>query len=115
MIQELVDRPWGTYQVLEEGPSYKIKKVVVNTNNKLSLQKHSHRSEHWVVVSGVAKVRNAEKEFIVNVNESIYIPKNTIHRLENPGIIPLILIEVQSGEYLGEDDIERFEDEYGRV
>ncbi len=108
-------RPWGAYTILEEGPQYKIKRVVVNPGSKLSLQKHMHRSEHWVVVSGTAKVINGTQEMIVHVNESTYIPKNTMHRLENPGKIPLILIEVQSGEYLEEDDIERFEDDYGRI
>jgi mannose-1-phosphate guanylyltransferase/mannose-6-phosphate isomerase len=109
------ERPWGTYTILEEGPNYKIKNVTVLPTKKLSLQKHLHRSEHWVVVSGTAKVTNGENEIIVHVNESTYIPKNTMHRLENPGKIPLTIIEVQNGEYLEEDDIERFDDEYGRV
>lgn len=113
-MNETTTRPWGSYTVLEVGNQYKIKKIEVNPLHKLSLQKHMHRSEHWVVVSGAAKVINGEKEFIVSVNESTYIPKNTVHRLENPGKIPLIIIEVQVGEYVEEDDIERFEDDYGR-
>ena len=114
-MSETTIRPWGKYTVLEVGPQYKIKKIEVNPGHKLSLQKHMHRSEHWVVVSGAAKVVNGEKELIVHINESTYIPKNTIHRLENPGKIPLIIIEVQVGEYIEEDDIQRFEDEYGRI
>lgn len=108
------NRPWGNYKVLEEGNNFKIKRVEVKSKCRLSLQKHFHRSEHWIVVSGTAKVTNGDREFIVNVNESTYIPKNTVHRLENPGKIQLVLIEVQSGEYLEEDDIERFEDDYSR-
>lgn len=114
-MNKTTKRPWGAYTVLETGPYYKIKKVEVNPSHKLSLQKHMHRSEHWVVVSGTAKVINGKEEIIVHVNESTYIPKNTLHRLENPGRIPLIIIEVQSGEYLEEDDIERFDDDYGRI
>ncbi|MBR9701861.1 adenylyltransferase/cytidyltransferase family protein [Candidatus Pacearchaeota archaeon] len=110
-----VERAWGSYTVLEEGPSYKIKIIEVKSGNRLSLQKHMHRSEHWIVVSGTAEVTNGNEEIIVNVNESTYIPKNTLHRLENPGKIPLQIIEVQNGEYLEEDDIERFDDDYGRV
>lgn len=108
------ERPWGSYTVLEEKNGYKIKRVEVKPKQRLSLQKHYHRSEHWIVVSGTALVTNGETISTVHVNESIYIPKATLHRLENPGIIPLILIEVQSGEYLGEDDIVRFDDDYNR-
>jgi mannose-1-phosphate guanylyltransferase/mannose-6-phosphate isomerase len=107
-------RPWGSYTILEQGPRYKIKRVVVNPGEKLSLQTHSHRSEHWVVVKGTAKVTIGEKEIYIHENESAYVPKSTLHRLENAGKIPVEIIEVQNGEYLEEDDIERFSDEYGR-
>jgi mannose-6-phosphate isomerase len=109
------ERPWGTYTVLDENKSYKIKRIEVLPGHRLSLQMHHHRSEHWIVVSGTAKVTCGEKESIVNVNESTFIPMGNLHRLENPGIIPLTIIEVQSGEYLGEDDIVRFHDDYQRV
>lgn len=107
-------RPWGSYTVLEEGPRYKIKRVVVNVGEKLSLQLHHHRSEHWVVVRGTAKVTKGDLEKLVHENESAYIPKSTHHRLENPGKVPLEIIEVQNGEYVGEDDIVRIDDVYGR-
>jgi len=107
-------RPWGSYTILEEGPRYKIKRLVVNPKEKLSLQRHHHRSEHWVVVKGTAKVTIGDREFFVHENESVYVPKSTLHRLENPGKIPLEIIEIQNGEYLEEDDIERFDDQYGR-
>jgi mannose-1-phosphate guanylyltransferase len=110
----MVYRPWGTYTVLEEGVGFKIKRIEVNPGAKISLQRHHHRSEHWVVVSGIAKVVNGESELIVNTNESTYIPAGHKHRLENPGLLNLVMIEVQSGAYVGEDDIERFEDSYGR-
>lgn len=108
------ERPWGSYTVLDEHNGYKIKRVEVKPKHRLSLQKHHHRSEHWIVVSGTALVTNGDKTTTVNVNESTYIPKGTVHRLENPGIIQLVLIEVQSGEYLGEDDIVRYDDDYNR-
>ncbi|HHI97173.1 MAG TPA: mannose-1-phosphate guanylyltransferase/mannose-6-phosphate isomerase [Thermodesulfatator atlanticus] len=107
-------RPWGRYTVLEEGPRYKIKRIVVNPGERLSLQMHYHRSEHWVVVRGTAKVQIGDEEMFLHENESVFVPKSTKHRLENPGKIPLEIIEVQNGEYLGEDDIVRFEDVYGR-
>jgi mannose-1-phosphate guanylyltransferase/mannose-6-phosphate isomerase len=107
-------RPWGSYTVLEEGPRYKIKRVEVKPGEKLSLQTHSHRSEHWVVVKGTAKVSIGDQVILIHENESAYVPKSTLHRLENPGKIPVEIIEVQNGEYLEEDDIERFSDEYGR-
>ncbi len=107
-------RPWGSYTVLEEGPRYKIKRIVVNPGERLSLQMHYHRSEHWVVVRGTAKIQIGEEEMFLHENESVFVPKSTKHRLENPGKIPLEIIEVQNGEYLGEDDIVRFEDVYGR-
>jgi len=107
-------RPWGSYTVLEEGDRYKIKRIVVNPGEQLSLQKHYHRSEHWVVVRGTAKVTIGDKEIFVHENESAYVPKSTLHRLENPGKVPLEMIEVQNGEYVGEDDIVRIDDTYGR-
>jgi mannose-1-phosphate guanylyltransferase/mannose-6-phosphate isomerase len=108
-------RPWGYYTVLEQGPRYKIKRIVVNPGEKLSLQKHYHRSEHWVVVKGTARVKIGDSEIYIHENESAYVPKSTLHRLENPGKIPLEIIEVQNGEYVEEDDIERFNDHYGRT
>ncbi|OAG28273.1 mannose-1-phosphate guanylyltransferase/mannose-6-phosphate isomerase [Thermodesulfatator autotrophicus] len=107
-------RPWGSYTVLEEGPRYKIKRIVVNPGERLSLQMHYHRSEHWVVVRGTARVQIDDEEYFLHENESVFVPKSTKHRLENPGKIPLEIIEVQNGEYLGEDDIVRFDDVYGR-
>ena len=107
-------RPWGSFTTLEEGPGYKIKRIEVNPGHRLSLQMHYHRSEHWIVVSGTAKVTCGDKEKILGANESTYLPQCTSHRLENPGVIKLILIEVQNGEYLGEDDIVRFQDDYSR-
>lgn len=110
-----VERPWGSYTILEEGTDYKIKRITVNPGQKLSLQKHQKRAEHWVVVEGIAKVTMEEKIFNLNLSESTFIPKGFKHRLENAGNNPLIIIEVQTGSYLGEDDIERFDDIYGRV
>lgn len=109
------ERPWGTYTVLDENSGYKIKRIEVMPGQRLSLQKHHHRSEHWIVVSGTAKVTCGDSVRVVNINESTFIPIGSSHRLENPGVIPLIIIEVQSGEYLGEDDIVRFQDDYQRV
>jgi len=109
-----VYRPWGSYTVLEEQPRYQMKRITVNPKAKLSLQMHHHRYEHWVVVTGTAKVTNGELVILLHENESTYIPAGTMHRLENPGVIPLELIEVQIGSYLGEDDIVRFDDDYGR-
>lgn len=107
-------RPWGNYTILEEGPRYKIKRIVVNSNQKLSLQMHYHRSEHWVVVRGTARIIIGDNEKFIHENESAYVPKSTHHRLENRGKVPLEIIEVQSGEYVEEDDIVRFDDIYGR-
>ncbi|MEM8777445.1 MAG: phosphomannose isomerase type II C-terminal cupin domain [Cyanobacteria bacterium P01_G01_bin.49] len=107
-------RPWGSFTTLEEGPGYKIKRIEVNPGHRLSLQMHHHRSEHWIVVSGTAKVTCGDQDKILGANESTYVPQCTSHRLENPGVIKLILIEVQNGEYLGEDDIIRFQDDYSR-
>jgi mannose-1-phosphate guanylyltransferase / mannose-6-phosphate isomerase len=114
-LHRTVTRPWGTYTTLEEGSRFKIKRIVVKPGGVLSLQMHHHRSEHWVVVSGTAKVVHDDKEYTVNINESTFIPAGHKHRLENPGKVDLVLIEVQSGEYLGEDDIVRFADVYGRT
>lgn len=114
-LHRTVHRPWGTYTVLEESPSFKIKRIVVKPQGSLSLQMHHHRSEHWIVVSGTAEVINGDKTLLVSTNESTYIPAGHKHRLRNPGMIDLVMIEVQSGQYLGEDDIVRFEDNYGRT
>ena len=114
-LHRTVSRPWGTYTVLEEEARFKIKRIAVKPGASLSLQMHHHRSEHWIVVSGMARVVNGEQEIFVNTNESTYIPAGHKHRLENPGILELVMIEVQSGEYLGEDDIVRFHDHYGRA
>ncbi|HHN64875.1 MAG TPA: mannose-1-phosphate guanylyltransferase/mannose-6-phosphate isomerase [Nitrospirae bacterium] len=108
-------RPWGSYTVLEQGPRYKIKRIVVNPGEKLSVQKHYHRSEHWVVIKGTARVMLGDREIYIHENESAYVPKSTLHRLENPGKIPLEIIEVQNGEYVEEDDIVRIDDHYGRT
>jgi mannose-1-phosphate guanylyltransferase len=113
-LHRTVVRPWGTYTVLEDSTHFKIKRIEVKPGQSLSLQMHHHRSEHWVVVSGVAKVTNGEQEILVRRNESTYIPAGQKHRLENPGTLPCVMIEVQCGDYLGEDDIVRFEDNYGR-
>lgn len=114
-LHRTVHRPWGTYTVLQEAKDFKIKRIEVKPGASLSLQMHHHRSEHWIVVSGMARVVNGEREMFVNTNESTYIPAGHKHRLENPGILDLVMIEVQSGAYLGEDDIVRFQDVYGRV
>ena len=109
-----VFRPWGKYTILEENNDSKIKRIVVYPGTKLSLQMHYHRSEHWIVAQGTAKITNGEKVTILKENESTFVPKATIHRLENPGRIPLHIIEVQMGKYLEEDDIVRFDDDFGR-
>ena len=108
-------RPWGFYETLIQGDRFQVKRIVVQPGQQLSLQKHYHRAEHWVVVAGTAVVTRDGEEVMVRENESIYLPLGTVHRLDNPGRIPLTLIEVQSGPYLGEDDIVRFEDDYNRV
>jgi len=110
-----VYRPWGKYEAIDNGKRYQVKRITVKPGAKLSVQMHHHRSEHWVVVSGTAKVTNGDKTFLITENESTYIPIGEIHALENPGKIPLELIEVQSGSYLSEDDIVRIKDDYGRV
>jgi mannose-1-phosphate guanylyltransferase / mannose-6-phosphate isomerase len=109
-----VARPWGSYTILEEGPHYKIKRIVVNPGHKLSMQMHFHRSEHWVVIAGTARIVNGDQEILLHEDESTYIPKTHRHRLENPGKVALQIIEIQSGPYLEEDDIVRFGDIYGR-
>ena len=115
LIHKTVERPWGSYTVLEKGKGYKIKRVVLKPGAKLSLQLHRKRSEHWVVVTGIARVTKGDEIYLVRTNESTYIPINVKHRLENPGGELLQIIEVQNGEYLEEDDIERFSDDYGRT
>lgn len=111
----VVYRPWGCYDSIDNGARYQVKRITVKPGAKLSVQMHHHRAEHWVVVSGTAKVLNGDKEVLLTENQSVYIPVGVVHALENPGKIPLELIEVQSGAYLGEDDIVRFEDKYGRA
>jgi len=114
-LHRTVARPWGAYTVLQEGPGFKIKRIEVKPGGILSLQLHHRRSEHWVVVSGDARVTNGERVYAIGTNESTYIACETRHRLENAGAEPLVMIEVQCGDYLGEDDIVRFDDQYGRV
>jgi mannose-1-phosphate guanylyltransferase/mannose-6-phosphate isomerase len=114
LIHKTVERPWGSYTVLEKGDRYKIKRVVLKPKVKLSLQLHRRRSEHWVVVAGVARVTKENETYLVHTNESTYIPINTKHRLENPEETLLQIIEVQNGDYVEEYDIERFSDDYGR-
>ena len=109
-----VYRPWGSYEGIDVGDRYQVKRITVNPRASLSLQMHHHRAEHWIVVKGTARVTRGDDVFILSENESTYIPIGTRHRLENPGTIPLEMIEVQSGSYLGEDDIVRYEDIYGR-
>lgn len=109
-----VYRPWGIYDSIDSGHRYQVKRISVNPGAKLSLQMHHHRAEHWIVVSGTAKVTNGDETYLVTENQSTFIPIGQVHTLENPGVIPLELIEVQSGSYLGEDDIVRFADQYGR-
>lgn len=110
-----VNRPWGSYESIADGPRFQVKRIVVAPGGQLSLQLHHHRAEHWIVVKGTAHVVNGDQDLLLTENESTYIPVGTLHRLTNPGKLPLELIEVQSGPYLGEDDIVRLEDRYGRV
>ena len=114
-LHKTVSRPWGAYTVLQEGPGFKIKRIEVRPGAMLSLQLHHRRSEHWVVVSGEARVTNGDRVYNIRTNESTFIPHETKHRLENPATEPLVLIEVQCGSYVGEDDIVRFDDQYGRI
>ncbi len=104
----------GKFDSIDQGPRYQVKRITVNPGEKLSIQMHHHRAEHWIVVSGTAKVTNGDKTYLLTENQSTYIPLGVVHALENPGKFPLEMIEVQSGSYLGEDDIVRFEDKYGR-
>jgi mannose-1-phosphate guanylyltransferase/mannose-6-phosphate isomerase len=113
-VHRKVFRPWGSYDGVDSGSRFQVKRIVVKAGGILSLQMHHHRAEHWIVVSGTAKITHGEETFLVSENESTFIPLGTKHRLENPGRVPLEIIEVQSGTYLGEDDIVRFEDLYGR-
>ena len=113
-VHKRVHRPWGYYESIDLGERFQVKRIVVNPGGMLSLQKHRHRAEHWVVVKGTAEVTIGEDKRAVHENESIFIPIGTVHRLANQGKIPLELIEVQTGSYLGEDDIERIEDIYKR-
>ncbi|MGB0210877.1 mannose-1-phosphate guanylyltransferase/mannose-6-phosphate isomerase [Algiphilus sp.] len=108
-------RPWGSYETIAEGPRFQVKRIIVKPGEKLSLQMHHHRAEHWIVVCGTARVTRDTEETLITENQSVYIPLGTRHRLDNPGHVPLELIEVQSGSYLGEDDIVRFDDVYGRT
>ncbi|GAB4390650.1 MAG: mannose-1-phosphate guanylyltransferase/mannose-6-phosphate isomerase [Thermodesulfovibrionales bacterium] len=114
LAPKVEERPWGYFSVLEKGPTHQIKHICLKPKARLSLQLHNHRSEHWIVVSGIAKVQRGEETFFVHKNESTFIPATVKHRLENPGLIPLKIVEIQSGEYLREDDIIRFDDVYGR-
>jgi Mannose-6-phosphate isomerase len=113
-LHRKVFRPWGAYDSIDQGERFQVKRITVKPGGKLSLQMHHHRAEHWIVVTGTAKVTCGEDTFLLTENQSTYIPLGQVHRLENPGSVPLELIEVQSGSYLGEDDIVRFEDTYGR-
>jgi len=108
-------RPWGHYDLVDTGERHQTKRIVVKPGGKLSVQKHHHRAEHWVVVKGTALVTKGDEKLLITENESTYIPLGIVHCLENPGVIPLEIVEVQSGSYLGEDDIVRFGDQYGRV
>jgi mannose-1-phosphate guanylyltransferase/mannose-6-phosphate isomerase len=115
LLHTRVFRPWGSYESLVESERFQVKRIIVNPGQQLSLQMHHHRAEHWVVVKGTARVTSGEHEIMLHEDQSTYIPIGTKHRLANPGKIPLEIIEVQSGSYLGEDDIVRFEDSYGRT
>ena len=109
-----VYRPWGSYDTVETGDGFQIKRITVNPGSRLSLQSHQHRAEHWIVVSGVARVTRDDEVFTLHPQQSTFIPAHSRHRLENPGEMPLEVIEIQTGSYLGEDDIIRFEDDFNR-
>jgi mannose-1-phosphate guanylyltransferase/mannose-6-phosphate isomerase len=115
LFHKRVYRPWGWYEGVDQAERFQVKRIMVKAGATLSLQMHHHRAEHWVVVRGTARVTSGERSFLLTEDQSTYIPVGQTHRLENPGTIPLELIEVQSGSYLGEDDIVRFDDQYGRV
>ena len=108
-------RPWGNYTSIDEDSSWKVKKIVVRPKSSLSLQMHHHRAEHWIVVKGTAEVEINDQKLILSENQSTFIPLGAKHRLSNPGEIPLTIVEIQTGDYIGEDDIVRFKDEYGRM
>jgi mannose-6-phosphate isomerase len=112
---EFVTKPWGSFSTLEEGPGYKIKRLVVLPGQRLSLQKHRHRAEHWVVVAGTATVVRGDRRLTLRKRECVVIPRQAWHRIENHGRMPVVIIEVQHGSYLGEDDIVRKQDDYGRI
>jgi mannose-1-phosphate guanylyltransferase/mannose-6-phosphate isomerase len=114
LVHRQVYRPWGSYEGVTDGDRFQVKRIIVNPGASLSLQMHHHRAEHWIVVKGTAQVTRGDEVFLISENQSTYIPLGEKHRLENPGTVPLEIIEVQSGSYLGEDDIVRFEDNYGR-
>ena len=114
LVHRQVFRPWGSYECIDAGERFQVKRIVVKPGATLSLQMHHYRAEHWIVVKGTAKVTCGENEFLLSENQSTYIPIGEKHRLENPGTLPLEIIEVQSGGYLGKDDIVRYEDDYGR-
>ena len=114
-LHRKVHRPWGWYDSIDEGGRFKVKRIQVKPKSSLSLQKHHHRAEHWIVVTGTAEITNGDKVLTLTENQSTYIPLGAVHRLANPGTIPLEIIEVQSGGFLGEDDIVRYEDTYGRA
>jgi len=113
-LHRKVHRPWGWYDSIDMGARFQVKRIMVKPGASLSLQKHHHRAEHWIVVSGTAEITNGEQVLLLSENQSTYIPLGQVHRLANPGKVPLEIIEVQSGSYLGEDDIVRYEDSYGR-
>lgn len=115
LMHRRVYRPWGTYEGVDAGERFQVKRIAVKPGASLSLQMHHHRAEHWIVVKGTAKVTRGDEVFLLSENQSTYIPLGATHRLENPGTIPLEIVEVQSGAYLGEDDIVRFEDKYKRA
>lgn len=115
LLHRKVYRPWGYYESVDSGDSHQVKRITVDPGSSLSLQMHHHRAEHWIVVKGTATVTKGDEVVTLSENQSIYIPLGVTHRLQNPGVIPLELIEVQSGSYLGEDDIVRFDDTYGRA
>ena len=113
-LHRKVHRPWGWYDSIDEGGRFKVKRIQLKPKASLSLQKHHHRAEHWIVVTGTAEITNGDNVLTLAENQSVYIPQGQVHRLANPGTMPLEIIEVQTGSYLGEDDIVRFEDKYGR-
>jgi mannose-6-phosphate isomerase-like protein (cupin superfamily) len=115
MRGEFDRRPWGTYEVLEDGDGFKVKKIVVNPGQRLSLQSHKQRNEHWVVTQGIATVTLGDEDITLRPNQYVHIPIGTRHRIQNPGTEPLVFVEVQCGAYLGEDDITRYQDDYHRA